>query len=141
MIEFIGPLYKLLQHFRNHIFDWTLSTSEHTTPPTELSVIVGFSLYRLGSDHAENTSTAYQRTSSIMAYSLPRDVFTESLPSTGSMRHYIYIYIYRERERERERKVLTFLDRFTVLRFTATGVPQAARRIRILPMFGIKGSY
>jgi hypothetical protein len=29
MIEFIGALYNLLQHFT--IFDWTLSTSDHTT--------------------------------------------------------------------------------------------------------------
>jgi hypothetical protein len=30
------------------IFDWTLSTADHTTPPTELSVLVGFSLYSSG---------------------------------------------------------------------------------------------
>jgi hypothetical protein len=48
------------------------------------------------------------------------------------------------------RDVLTFVDRFTALRFTATGAPSAARRIQILPMiqysswlikFGMKGSY
>jgi hypothetical protein len=32
------------------------------------------------------------------------------------------------------RKVLTFLDRFMALCFTATGAPSAARRIRILPV-------
>jgi hypothetical protein len=31
-------------------------------------------------------------------------------------------------------EVLTFVDRFTALRFTATGAIQAARRIRILSM-------
>jgi hypothetical protein len=30
--------------------------------------------------------------------------------------------------------VLTFVGRFTELRFTATGAPRAAMRIRILPM-------
>jgi hypothetical protein len=50
MIEFIG------RYNSSHItiVDWTLSTSDRTIPPTELSVIVGFSLYGLGSDHAEN---------------------------------------------------------------------------------------
>jgi hypothetical protein len=37
-----------------------------------------------------------------------------------------YIYIYKE--------VLTFLGRFTALRFTVTDAPLAARRIQILPM-------
>jgi hypothetical protein len=32
------------------------------------------------------------------------------------------------------REVLTFVDRFTALRFTATGALPGARRIRILPM-------
>jgi hypothetical protein len=32
------------------------------------------------------------------------------------------------------REVLTFVDRFTALRFTATGAPTAAWRMRILPM-------
>jgi hypothetical protein len=32
------------------------------------------------------------------------------------------------------KKVLNFIDRFKALLFTATGVPPAARRIRILPM-------
>jgi hypothetical protein len=72
------------------IFDWTLSTSDHTTPPTELSVIVGFSLYSLGSDHTENKSIFQQRISSIVAHSLPRNVFTESLPSNGSVHHIVY---------------------------------------------------
>jgi hypothetical protein len=31
-------------------------------------------------------------------------------------------------------EVLTFVERFTTLRFTATGATPAARRIRILPM-------
>jgi hypothetical protein len=31
-------------------------------------------------------------------------------------------------------EVLTFVDRFTALRFTATGAPPAARRIQILQM-------
>jgi hypothetical protein len=31
-------------------------------------------------------------------------------------------------------EVLTFIDQFMALRFTATGAPPAARRIRILPM-------
>jgi hypothetical protein len=39
---------------------------------------------------------------------------------------YLYTHIYRE--------VLTFVDRFTALCFTATGAPPAAKRIRILPM-------
>jgi hypothetical protein len=38
MIEFIGALQNLLQHFTN--FDWTLSTFDHIIPPTELSVQV-----------------------------------------------------------------------------------------------------
>jgi hypothetical protein len=37
------------------IFDWTLSTSGHTTSSAELSVTVGFLLYSFGSDHTENT--------------------------------------------------------------------------------------
>jgi hypothetical protein len=46
-------------------------------------------------------------------------------------------------------EVLTFVNRFTALRFTETGPPPAARRVRILLMnqyagwsitFGIKGS-
>jgi hypothetical protein len=48
------------------VFDWILMTSDHTTLPTEPSVIVGFSLYSFGSDH-----TAY------------------SLPSNGAMHHNI----------------------------------------------------
>jgi hypothetical protein len=32
------------------------------------------------------------------------------------------------------REILTFVDQFTSLRFTATGAPPAAGRIRILPM-------
>jgi hypothetical protein len=71
------------------IFDWALSTSDHTTSPTELSVIVVFSSYSLGADHTENTSIVWQRMSSVLAYSLPWDVFIESLPSNGSMRHNI----------------------------------------------------
>jgi hypothetical protein len=48
------------------------------------------------------------------------------------------------------RGFLTFVDRFTALRYTGTGAPPAARRIRILPMnqharwpiiFGFKGIY
>jgi hypothetical protein len=31
-------------------------------------------------------------------------------------------------------EILTCVDRFTVLRFTATGAPPAASRIRVLPM-------
>jgi hypothetical protein len=46
--------------------------------------------------------------------------------------------------------VLTVVDQFTALRFTATGAPPAARQIRIFPMnqyacwpitFGMKGIY
>jgi hypothetical protein len=62
-------------------------TRHHTE--SELSVIVGFSLYSLGSDHAENTSIVQQRMSSIVAYSLPRNMFTEPLPSNGYIRHNI----------------------------------------------------
>jgi hypothetical protein len=53
MIEFIGPLYNLLQHF-----DWTLSTSDHTT-------LIHYSwnqshplLYSLEVKSTENTSIA-----------------------------------------------------------------------------------
>jgi hypothetical protein len=43
------------------------------------------------------------------------------------------------------REVFNSLDEFMVLRFTASGVPPAAKRIQILPMnqsimFGMKGS-
>jgi hypothetical protein len=53
LIKLVTAFHKSLS-----IFDWTLSTSGHTTPPTELSVIVGFSLYSLGSDYTEDTSIA-----------------------------------------------------------------------------------
>jgi hypothetical protein len=79
MIKFIGPLY-CYNISQITVVDWTLSTSDHTTPPTELlvrvtlrltvslgveprlglklSVNAGFSLHSLGSDHTQNTFTA-----------------------------------------------------------------------------------
>jgi hypothetical protein len=65
-------------------------------------------------------------------------LFSHTHTHTHTHTH-IYIYIY-----------ITFVDRFTALRFTATSAPPAARRILILPMnqyawwpirFGIKGRY
>jgi hypothetical protein len=63
MIEFIGPLYNLLQHFTNHYLRLdTLDFWPHyTNPLLQLNcqlLFVGFSLYSLGSDHTENASIA-----------------------------------------------------------------------------------
>jgi hypothetical protein len=101
-IEFIGPLYNLLQHCTSH--SPLLTTLHQSTSLTELSVIVGISLYSLGSDLTENTSITYQWMSSIFVYSLehvhlatgclPRiclsgKMFIDPLPSNGSISHII----------------------------------------------------
>jgi hypothetical protein len=91
MIEFIRPLYNLLQHF----LDWTLSASGHTT--LDYSSRSHSLLYSLGADSTGNTSIAKQWTSINVAYycrlylatgCLPRiglrgKVFIEPLPSNG----------------------------------------------------------
>jgi hypothetical protein len=59
MIDFIWPLYDLLQHFTNQYLrlDALDFWQHYSSKWTELSVIAGFSLYSLGSDHStENTS-------------------------------------------------------------------------------------
>jgi hypothetical protein len=83
------------------VFDWTLSTSDHTTP-IHCSWVRVAELYTLGSDLTVNTSTVRQRTSTVVAYCcrlylatscLPRiwlrEVFIEPLPSNEYMRHSI----------------------------------------------------
>jgi hypothetical protein len=57
MFEFIGPIYNVSQI---RIFDWTLSTSDHTTLLHYSLCLagLGFWLYRLGLDHMENMSIA-----------------------------------------------------------------------------------
>jgi hypothetical protein len=39
MIEFIGPLYNLVATVHKSLFDWTLASSDHTTPSTELTAL------------------------------------------------------------------------------------------------------
>jgi hypothetical protein len=39
MIEFIGPLYKLVTTVHKSLSDWSLASSDHTTPPAELTAL------------------------------------------------------------------------------------------------------
>jgi hypothetical protein len=62
MIEFIGALYNWLQQFTNHYLTHCLllptghsTATIRTSSWTELPIVVGFTLYSLGSDH-KNTS-------------------------------------------------------------------------------------
>jgi hypothetical protein len=104
-----GPVIPPGIRLRLHTDEWgsrQYSTLYSCGTLSELLVIVGFSLYRLGSDHStENTSIVYQWISSIVAYfcthylatgcllrmCLRGKVFIESLPSNGSLRHNILI--------------------------------------------------
>jgi hypothetical protein len=117
--EFIGPLYNLLQHFRNHYLRLdTLDFWPHYTNPLLQLKCQLLLASRYGSDHAENTSIAYQRMPSIVEYSLPRDVSTESLPSNGSMRHNIYIYIHVYLQVNSKRKLKHNINMNTLCRKT-----------------------
>jgi hypothetical protein len=83
------------------IFDWTASISDHTSLIHSFWSPIHSLLYSLGSDLAENTSIAWQWTSTIVAYCcthylatryLPRiclsgKVFIKPLPNNGSIRH------------------------------------------------------
>jgi hypothetical protein len=87
---FISPTARLYPQALGSLFVASCTTRRATVEVFEpASTRVGFSLYSRGSDLAENISTASQRMSYTVAYSLPRDVFTESLPSNGSMRYII----------------------------------------------------
>jgi hypothetical protein len=69
-------------------FHKSLSSTGHsrllTRPLLQLTcqlLLASRYMYSLGQDHTENTSIAWKGMSSIVAYSLPPYVFTESLPS------------------------------------------------------------
>jgi hypothetical protein len=45
MIEFVGPLYKLVTTVHKSLSAWTLASSGHTTPQAELTALHALGLF------------------------------------------------------------------------------------------------
>jgi hypothetical protein len=86
VIEFIGPLYNLLQRCTNHYLQLDILRLLTTLLQLNCQLLL-VSRYVGSGRTTKKTSIASQRMSSVVAYSLPRDMFAESLPSSESVRH------------------------------------------------------
>jgi hypothetical protein len=94
MIEFIGPLYKLLQDFTDHYLP--LGTRDFW-PHYSSNWSLGYCWLHVTRPRVRPRKIHIQCLSTDVLYCcvfVAADVFTESLPSNGSMRRYIYIYVH-----------------------------------------------
>jgi hypothetical protein len=91
MIELIGPLHNLLQHFTNNYLRLvTLDFWPHYTNPLLNCQLVMASRYRASGWTTQKTHPLPSNGCPLLLCIRCRGMFTESLPSNGSIRHNIF---------------------------------------------------